>query len=308
MPPSPEAAPRRRLALWLAAAALAASGCGSLPAEELPPAATPAASPALAAAPAGRVVPVGPEPIGVGGARLTTTEMLVALRERDAVLRLDVSTGRVVGPRVSRSPEAPFALGRAVTTVDRRTFQVDERANVLRALEDGREVARARTGLQPAGVALVDEGRQVGVLSVRERVLELFDARTLERTGWANAGTGPANVASDGGNYLYITDTIAGALLVFRILPELSLVRRYRLAGSPYAIAFGGEGLLVTLTATNELVELSAGRRPRELRRFPSVRQPSGVAEAPGSGRVFVTGAAQGVVQLLDPPPLPRSR
>jgi DNA-binding beta-propeller fold protein YncE len=64
----------------------------------------------------------------------------------------------------------------------------------------------------------------------------------------------------------------------------------------------------VTLTATNELVELSVGARPRELRRFPTVAGPRGVAVDPASGRVFVTGTREGVLQLLDPPPLPRDR
>ena len=59
----------------------------------------------------------------------------------------------------------------------------------------------------------------------------------------------------------------------------------------------------MTLTATNELVELSAGARPRVLRRFPAVRQPNSVAVEPRSGRVVVTGKADGVLQLLDPPP-----
>ena len=190
-----------------------------------------------------------------------------------------------------------------------RTFEVFERENAVRVTEqdggDVREVGRLRTRLQPAAVATLDD-RHVAVLSVRSRVLELFDARTLERTAHANAGTGPAKLASDGGNYLYVTDTTAGALLIFRFAGgELRLDRRYRLDGSPYAIDFDSvqRRLWITLTATNELVELSAGRRPRELRRFPSVRQPNAVAVA-ASGRVVV-GGAQGVAQLLDPPPLP---
>jgi DNA-binding beta-propeller fold protein YncE len=267
LPTAPEATPRRRLAAWLAATALAASGCGSLAPEDLPPAATPAASPPAAAAAAGRVVHAGAAP----------------------------AAGRLLARTATRLASGP------------RTFEVLERENAVRVLAGRRELARAPTGLQPAALALLDSGRQVGVLSVRGRVLELFDARTLARTGRADAGTGPANVVSDGGNYLYVTDTTGGAVLIFRVAGGLRLERRYPLAGSPYAIAYDGlrRRLWVTLTATNELVELSAGRRPRELRRFPSVRGPVDVAVAPASGRVVVSGAGGDLVQLLDPPPLP---
>ena len=273
MPPAPEATPRRRLAPWLAATALAVFGCGSLPPRELPPAATPAASPPATAAPAGRVV------------------------------------------RAGGAPAAERLLSRSATRVraGSRTVEVLGRENAVRILEGRREVARAPTGLQPAAVALLEAGRTVGVLSVRGRVLELFDARTLERRGRANAGTGPAGVVSSGDNYLYVTDTTAGAVLIFRVAGgRLRLDRRYRLAGSPYAIDYDRvkRRLWVTLTATNELAELSAGRRPRELRRFASVRQPDDVAVGIGSrtGRVAVSGAAEDVVHLLDPPPLPRAR
>jgi DNA-binding beta-propeller fold protein YncE len=210
----------------VAACALGAAACGSVSTSELPPAAGPASSPPLAAAPAGRVIPVGDAPRG---------------------LRL-----------------AP----------------------------------------QPPAVARADGGRKLAVLSPRERELELLDAATRRRVGAAAAGTGPTHVVGDGGNYLYVADTKAGALLVFRILPELHLTRRYPLPGSPYGLAFDrARGRIwATLAATNELVELSAGARPRVLRRFAAVRQPDSVVVEPGSGRVLVTGKADGVLQVLDPP------
>jgi len=278
LPPAPHATPRRRLAPWPAAvaAALVLAGCGSRPAGELPAAATPAASPMVSAEPAGRVV-------RSGGAAVAG--------------RLEEGSG-------------------VRATAGGRTFEVLERENALRVTEegreDGREVARLPTGLQPVAVTALGEDRQVAVLSARERVVELFDARTLKRIGRANAGTGPTRLVSNGENYVYVTDTTAGALLIFRLAGgEFRLDRRYRLAGAPYAIGYDSvkRRLWVTLTATNELVELSAGRRPRELRRFPSVRQPDVLAVAsPGTGRVIVSSAAEDAVQLLDPPPLPSTR
>ncbi len=90
-----------------------------------------------------------------------------------------------------------------------------------------------KTGLEPASVTAVEGGTQVAVLSVRGRVLELFDARTLKRIGRADAGSGPVQVASNGDTYLYVTDAIGGSVLVFGTRPELHLVRRYGLAGEP---------------------------------------------------------------------------
>jgi DNA-binding beta-propeller fold protein YncE len=211
--------------------------------------------------------------------------------------------GRVVPARaLSREPGAVRTGG--------RDYSVDERRSRLVALEGGRRVASVPTALQPRGLAVSGEGRAIAVLSVRERALELFDAATLRRVGEAAAGTGPANVASDGGNYLYVTDTKAGALLVFRTVPELRLTRRYPLAGGPYDLAYdpGRRRIWVTLTATNQIAELTAGARPRELRRLPAVRQPAGVAVEPRSGRVLVAGASEGNLQVLDPPRPPRTR
>ena len=158
--------------------------------------------------------------------------------------------------------------------------------------------------LEPEGIArraALEGGRRVAVLSPRERRLELLDAGTGRRIDAAPAGTGPTQVVSYGGHYAYVTDTKAGSLLVFRTVPELQLTRRYALPGSPYGIAYDplAKRLWVTLTATNELVELAAGARPHRLHRFPTVRQPNGVAV--DRGRVLVKGKADGVLQVIDP-------
>jgi len=186
-----------------------------------------------------------------------------------------------------------------------RTFTVDRGANAVRVLERGREVGRLRTGLEPAAIAAAGQGRQVAVLAVRERVVDLFDARTLRRIGRANAGAGPARLASDGNTVLYVTDATAGAVLVFHTIPELALERRYQLGGGPWALAYDGRRrrLWVTLAAANRVAELTGGIRTRRLDDFPSLRRPSAVAVAAGSGEVRVSGARHGVVQLLERSP-----
>jgi DNA-binding beta-propeller fold protein YncE len=60
--------------------------------------------------------------------------------------------------------------------------------------------------------------------------------------------------------------------------------------------------LWVTLTATNELVEVAIdGPRLRRGRSYPTGRQPNTVAVDPRDGRVFVADAGAGAVQLIDP-------
>jgi DNA-binding beta-propeller fold protein YncE len=183
-------------------------------------------------------------------------------------------------------------------------FVGDEAANTVSVVRDGRREARLRVATQPGGLAAAGGGRFVAVVSVRERVLELFDARTLRLVARAPAGVGPTHVASAGDRWLWVTDTRGGALLVYRIAPRLELVRRLHLPGAPYGIAADPvhHRLWVTLTARNEVVELPAHGRPHVLRTLPTVRQPNGVAVDPRTARVFVTGLAEGVLQLIDPP------
>ncbi len=174
----------------------------------------------------------------------------------------------------------------------------------------GRVVA---LGDAPAGVAdlpqagrrtAVDGGRTVAVVSARERVLEVYDATTRERLGRAPAGVGPTNVVAGSEGRVYVVDTTGDGLLVFETRPKLRLTRRLALRGAPYGLAVDPvrARLWVTLTATNEVVELAAGARPHKLATYPAVRQPDTVAVDPATGRVYVTGHADDVLQLLAAP------
>ncbi len=149
----------------------------------------------------------------------------------------------------------------------------------------------------------VDHGARFAVVRPRERVVELFDARG-GRLGRADAGVGPTRAISND-RWLWVTDTQGDALLVFRVRPKLELVRRVFLPRGPYAVALDTSKLRlwVTLTGTNEVVELPANGRPRPLRRFPTVRQPDAVAVDSRTHRVFVGGRRE--LQAFDPGPLP---
>ena len=93
-------------------------------------------------------------------------------------------------------------------------------------LVDGRARAAA-----PRTEALVDGGRKLAVLSPRERVLELYDARTRERLDAAPAGAGPTHVVAGEGGLAYVVDTAGDGLLVFETRGRLRIRRRYPLPG-----------------------------------------------------------------------------
>jgi hypothetical protein len=314
-------------------AAVAVAGCGSESVHELPHAAEPARAPALTAAPAGRVVVVGRAPEGVAAEPGTHT-FAVAVRDPDQLALVDARTGRVRrrvalpgGPRHLTTAGAAFVVpaetaGRALTVTPAgritadvavgdhphdaaaltgRTFVGNERANTVSVLDGGREAARFAVATQPGGLAAGDGGRALAVVSVRDRLLELYDPRTLKRTARAAAGVGPTHVVA-AGDRLYVADTRGGALLVFATRPKLALVRRVYLPGGPYGIALDPvrHRLWVTLTARNEVVELAATGRPHPLVRLPTVRQPDSVAVDPALGTLAVTGRDAGVLQLID--------
>jgi DNA-binding beta-propeller fold protein YncE len=164
----------------------------------------------------------------------------------------------------------------------------------------GRVVDAGGSPLPGAGRAAVDGGRAFAVVSRRERVLDVYDARTRRRIASAPAGVGPTNVAGGPGGLIYVVDTTGDGLLVFELRPRLRLTRRLPIAGRPYGIAADPANgrLWVSTTATNRLVELADGARPHHLSDLPAVRAPEAVAVR--DGRVYVSGRADGVLQIVD--------
>jgi hypothetical protein len=184
------------------------------------------------------------------------------------------------------SPDLPPAAG-------------PDRSPPLERRPAGEIVATAPVAPARRTEALVDGGRKLAVLLPRERVLEVYDARTHERLDSAAAGAGPTHVVAGERGLAYVVDTAGDGLLVFETRGRLRVRRRYPLLGAPYAAAsdLRSGRLWVTLTARNELVELATSARPHRLNAYPTVRQPNAVA-VDAAGRVFVHGDR---LQLLDP-------
>ncbi len=220
--------------------------------------------------------------------------VLVPAEESDVLVAVDVETGDATRTRVGDHPHD-------VAFVDGRAYTADEFGSTLTEVSFGRRVRQVPVDAQPGGVLSV--GGEIGVVSVRAYTFELFDAAKLRGGGSQSAGFGPTHAVADEGGRVYVTDTRGDALTVFATRPRLKWLARVSLPGAPYGIALDErrDRVWVTLSARNELAQLSIGARPRRKRTLPTVRQPNSVAVDPRNGRVFVPSAAEDALQLIDP-------
>ena len=230
-----------------------------------------------------------PRHVQVGGGRF-----LVPGEESDQLDLVDPRTGEVTAAPAGDNPhDATYADGVAYTA--------DEFGSTITASRGSSLVRRVPVDAQPGGIVAV--GDALAVVSVRAYTVELFDRRTLRGGGSQNVGYGPSHVVAASDGRLFIADTRGDGLSVFATSPRLRFVARVPLAGSPYGLALDEERdrLWVTRTGRNEVTALSLGSRPRPLQTLKTVRQPNTVAVDAASGRLVVTSATDGTVQLLDP-------
>ncbi|WP_410623377.1 YncE family protein [Amycolatopsis sp. cmx-8-4] len=329
-----------RFAPWCLAAVLLA-GCSSPVADkpaELPPAAEPAAAPGVARPPAGQVLPIGAAPEGVV-ADARTHLVAVGVREPNALALVDARTGQVVkrvplpgwlrhlqlaapgGPVLVPDETSNSLLtialpgGEVTTTVvtgvvphdatraaNGSYFVANELGKSVVVVRDGHVVHTFPDVTQPAGLAAV--GDLVGLVDVRQNDLTVYDAGALRQVGRVPAGAGPTHVLADKRGHLAVADTRGNAVLLYQLTPRLEQIGKLALPGTPYGIAYDAvrDRMWVTLTARNEVVgiDLSSGT-PTEVMRLPTVRQPNTVSVDSSTGRLFVTGTADGVLELIDP-------
>jgi len=330
---------RLRTGLGVSLVVTLASACGppgtSGSGSRMTPAAEPAVSPALGAAPAGVVVPAAPGAEGIAFDPGTST---IAVGVSSGVVLFD-ETGRLThsvplpaGPRhiALQAPGGPFlvpaqganeiafvdppsgqvrALVRTglwphdVVAAAGRVFVGNELGNTLTVIDGTRVVATRPVVTQPGGLAYVVGGR-IAVVGVKARRLELIDTTSLRSVAVVPAESGPSHVVSFE-HSLYVADTGGGSLLVYATRPRLRQVERISLRGSPLGMVVDPvhRRLWVTLTAYNQLAEFDlSGPVPRRVATFATVRQPNSVTVDPSSGEVFVAGEAAGVLQLLEVP------
>lgn len=327
---------RRCIAVFCGVLALAAitSACGSDPGNTRPGAAEPATAPATTTTPTGTVRPVGSTPEGiVYDAR--SDLVAVAVRDPDRLLLLDPASfavrrsvplpgevrhlqvgtdGSVLVPVESANQFAQVALpGGTVRATDVRKqphdaaqtgngdiVVGDEFGKSISVVRDGRSIRTITDLTQPGGVVATG-ATSVAVVDVGAFTVSTYDLATFRRTARVSAGSGPTHGALLSGNRVVVTDTRGDRVRIFSLSP-LREVASLRLPGTPYGLAVDRttNTAWVTLTARNQLVGLDvSGTTPRVIARYPTVRQPNTVAVAPGATRLWVTGTADGVVQLI---------
>ncbi len=309
------------------------------PPRQAPPAPEPADSPPVSREPAGKTLELEASPEGLE-ADPNTGLVAVGLRNPDRLTLVDGEGGEVVrgvdlpeSPRhlalanaggpvlipaeranelaqvslpdakvVARTPVGDFPHDAAAG--DGKIFVINEKENTVSVIENGEVTQTLDTLLQPGGIAATGEGL-VGVVGVRGLGLEVFDASTLKSVGRIDAGEGPTHVVTGPDNRFYVADTRGGAVLIFTARPELEQASRISVpGGSPYGIAVDPERgyLWVTLTAENRLVQYDITQEPpRRIASYPTVRQPNSVTVNPDTGFVYVAGAANNELQILDP-------
>ena len=231
--------------------------------------------------------------------------VLVPAERADALIEVSLPDGDVeTTTPVGNFPHDATASGE-------RAFVANEFGDSVSVVEDGRVVETLPAPVQPGGIAAISgattmiEDDRVGVVAVRGNALRVYDASTLETIGEVGAGAGPTHVVADPvEERFWVADTRGDAVLFTAKTEELQLVDRVNTPGSPYGIALDPRArrLWVTLTATNEVAEIDLTlKNPAIINKYPTVRQPNSVAVDSSTGRVFVAGAAEGELQIIDP-------
>ena len=315
---------------------LLVAGCGSD--EANPPPAEPAASPAPADEPVGRVIEGDSESEGIAVDPVTGIAA-ISSREPDRITLLDISAGRVLKEIPTADPARHLSLARpggpvltpieyrddllrielpsgrtsssvrvgdfphdAAEVADGRVFVGDEGGDTVSVIAGDSVEAVLPAPEQPGGVAA--GGDLVGVVAVAARVISFIDTASLETVAELPAGAGPSHVVAASDGRFYVVDTGGDALLVYGTDPEPALLDRTNLPGSPYGIAIDErrDRIWVTTTADNLLHELEITElAPKLLDSVPTVRQPNSVGVDERTGTVVVVGRGDGDVQLIDP-------
>lgn len=313
--------------------AFLAAGCAK---EELQPAAEPAESPPTTVAPVGKV-----RAIGMGAEGMIFHErsgsVAVGLREPYRLAFVDpdglfirrqfilsnpirhlglspegvnvvvpiesANKVREIRPDRPMGPEIPTGEHpHDATSARGKLFVADEFGDTVSVIEDGEVVQTLPAPAQPGGIAASGDSF-IAMITVSERVLQVYDAASGEALGQVPAGTGPTHIETFG-RYAYVADTEGDMIRMFFIGRKPEEVVAVSAAGVPYGIAVDPTRKLlwVTLTATNQLAGYSIrGPLPRRVATYATVRQPNTVTVDPRNGDVFVASRSNATIQRISP-------
>ena len=219
--------------------------------------------------------------------------VLVPAEDAGQVVEVALPAGTTRATKVATYPHD------ATRAADGDIVVGNEFGRSLSVVRDGRVVRTIPGLVQPGGV--VPAGPGVLVVDVKAFTVATYDLDSGAEVGSIAAGAGPTHAVTVDPGHVAVTDTRGGAVLVVDPDP-LRVTGRIALPGRPYGVAAdpGTHTVWVTLTSRNEVVGLDvSGTAPREIARYPTVRQPNSVAVLPGSHRVYVAGASGGEIQLI---------
>lgn len=236
--------------------------------------------------------------------------VLVPAEGSDTLDAVALTAQGIVGDvHTGRQPHDATALAGRVLVTDELADRVTVVAGLLAGPGTSAQVtATVPVPVQPGGIAagVEADGRTpvALVVGVRGRQVEALSPAGAD-LGRADAGFGPTHVRAGDGRF-YVADTSGSEVLVDVVGPrgprQVGAVRTP--GGAPYGIAVDAarRRVFVTLTATNTLVEYAvAGDGLRQVRTWPTPRQPNDVAVDPATGDVVVAGTGADVLQVLAP-------
>ncbi len=220
---------------------------------------------------------------GAGLAQGKPGEVLIPAEGR--IMRVDLASGVITEVPVDGD-------ARSVRYRDDGTLFIGTADGKVRELSPEGKVTETISGLASAD-ALAITGDHVSVLDRRQTSLTQLDLGK-DRLGLAlRAGDGATNLITDPFGRITVTDTAGNELLVYTAGP-LVLRQRFPVGSSPYALAYDqrSDTVWVTCTESNEVVgfDLSSGI-PKEVGRYPTVRQPNSVTIDERTGDLFVGSA-----------------
>jgi hypothetical protein len=316
------------------------AGCSANPVDAPPPtipAAEPAQSPTVTAAPPGTVLPLAGR--AQAAAFDAATAALVILSTGAADRSLITVVGRT-GPRQPVELGAPASAlavdgdGQAflatqggyfrfdIASGDATKVDVDDQGGVdftaVARRTDGKLVLGSADGTVYTLASDTTVGAQLQIFArVDDVVTQGNTAVVLDRgqtsvtslndegTSAAHAlraGEGATTMAADTAGRVLVADTRGGELLVYGVNP-LILRQRYPVPDSPYGLTGSGPGnglAWVAQTATNTVVgyDLSTGI-PVEKVRYRTVQQPNSLAFDDASGTLYVVSGAGAGIQVI---------
>jgi DNA-binding beta-propeller fold protein YncE len=217
------------------------------------------------------------------------------LSTRGGYFVVDLAAGHVTTIRVRDSEHVEFS---AISHRFDGTVVLGTAEGLLYLLAPGVSDAK-RIQVHAHVDSLAVQGNTVAVLDRGQTSITTVGADG--RIGQSlRAGQGATTMVVDPAGRLLVSDTRGGQLLVYGVDP-LILRQAYPIADSPYGVA-GSRGLAwVSQTAVNTVTgyDLSTGI-PLEKVRYPSVRQPNGLAFDDAADTLYVVSGVGDGVQIIE--------